>query len=394
MSRLIGKLASYFNNDNDFIDDVNKNKSYNNSKKVIKRVKEPIKIINDITDEVEYARYIIKNNNKIKRYRALVFQGGGMRGIVYLGFLKAFSKLGKLNDITFFAGTSVGALMALGMYLGYSVNYFIKWVMRDDFIESLFGYDINYLESMDLQKLINVGTCFGMIPTDHIEAVIISLIANAPILKGRGTGYETFRDLYNITGKTYMCTGTDLNYLSAYYFSHDLSPDVCVYQATTISLCVPFFFKPVFLDDCFWVDGGVVQNLPIDMTKRYIDKDEILCCCITTKRYCNSSGNLKLNKWVNKNEILNPYYSRPYGAPPRKFDPVTHPCIKISGIGSYLMAYIQSSQKSEMFKPDTDTSVIAFNCSTDLLPFNFNIDYYTKKKYIEYAYKKTIKYFS
>ena len=390
----IGKFITELTHGLQDREDEDKRSCYRGSKKTIEKTKKAIKVVNEDDDSVEYVQYIKKNEKDISKYKALVLQGGGMRGIVFLGGLRALEKLGVMQNIEFFAGTSVGALLGLVMYLGYPVNYFINWVTRDDFIESIFGYTMEEMESFSIMKLISIGTEYGTLSTEYLQRVIMSLIARSPILGGRGTGMETFRDLYEASGKTFMCTGTCMNTSCEYYFSHDLTPDMPVCVAACISLCVPFLFKPIYYDCKYWVDGGLIQNLPVDMTKRYVKKEEILCFCIVSKKFSSSNGSLTLRQWQNPHDILNPYYERPFGAPPRTFDPLYEPFIEIRGIESYIMAFLKASQNYQSIKPDTKTSLVTFSCSMDLLSFSFNTDYATKKKYIEYSYSKAIKYLS
>lgn len=45
-------------------------------------------------------------------FKNLVFKGGGVKGIAYVGALKALENAGILPEITGFAGTSAGAITA------------------------------------------------------------------------------------------------------------------------------------------------------------------------------------------------------------------------------------------------------------------------------------------
>ncbi len=53
-------------------------------------------------------------------FRNLVFEGGGVKGIAYIGALAALGRRGILKDIVRVGGTSAGAINALLFALGYS----------------------------------------------------------------------------------------------------------------------------------------------------------------------------------------------------------------------------------------------------------------------------------
>ena len=52
----------------------------------------------------------------------LVFEGGGMRGISFAGAIGELEKQGLLKDVEKVCGTSVGAITALTLALGYTAK--------------------------------------------------------------------------------------------------------------------------------------------------------------------------------------------------------------------------------------------------------------------------------
>ena len=62
-----------------------------------------------------------KSNDTSKyHFRNLVFEGGGVKGIAYVGALEVLDQEGILKDIKRVAGTSAGAMVAVLVGLGYS----------------------------------------------------------------------------------------------------------------------------------------------------------------------------------------------------------------------------------------------------------------------------------
>ena len=58
--------------------------------------------------------------------RNLVFEGGGVKGIAYGGALKMLKKYGFLSHIEKVAGTSAGAITAVLLSIGYTVEELSK----------------------------------------------------------------------------------------------------------------------------------------------------------------------------------------------------------------------------------------------------------------------------
>ena len=60
-----------------------------------------------------------KNSNTSKyHFKNLVFEGGGVKGIAYVGALEVLDREGILKDIKRVAGTSAGAMVAVLIGLG------------------------------------------------------------------------------------------------------------------------------------------------------------------------------------------------------------------------------------------------------------------------------------
>ena len=53
------------------------------------------------------------------KIKCLTFSGGGIRGLSYIGCLKALEEFNILAQTECFVGTSVGAIFALLLNLGY-----------------------------------------------------------------------------------------------------------------------------------------------------------------------------------------------------------------------------------------------------------------------------------
>ena len=75
-------------------------------------------------------------------FKNLVFEGGGVKGIAYVGALEVLDREGILKDVQRVAGTSAGAMMAVLVGLRYSAEEVrnILWKLNfKNFMDSSFG---------------------------------------------------------------------------------------------------------------------------------------------------------------------------------------------------------------------------------------------------------------
>lgn len=156
----------------------------------------------------------------------IVLSGGGIRGIAHLGVLKAFVKAGiKFSHISgTSAGSIAGALFAAGVDPEEALSIFIKTKLLR-FIRPAVG-------SLGLLNLQNTSNIFKQyFPEDRIEALKIPLtIAATNFSKGE-----------------------------LVYF--DKGPLI---QAIHASSCIPGIFKPIMIEGQMYVDGGILNNFPVE----------------------------------------------------------------------------------------------------------------------------------
>jgi NTE family protein len=183
----------------------------------------------------------------------LIFEGGGALGVAYVG---AIEQLGdRINSARRYAGTSVGAIIATALACG--ANY----AFIDEQLKSL---DISKLATYSLLRAPwNLYQYYGLSDgaelTKWFRAFIIALVDDENI---------TFRALWDRTGRELIITGTSLrpiNGACAHYFTHRTYPDMPIITALRITTCVPGLFQPVKWMNEYWVDGGVLNNYPIEI---------------------------------------------------------------------------------------------------------------------------------
>lgn len=188
----------------------------------------------------------------------LVLSGGGAKGIAHVGVLKVIEELG--IPIDFIGGTSMGSIIG-GLYAyGYSAHE-LDSILRaadwnlllndkpdwtDVFYENKKDYMLSLPFSFDGESSI---TPIGFLKGQHINNLFYTLTS-------RSYHFRTFEEF----NTPYFCVAANIVNGEAVYLD---SGNLAV--AMRASMAVPGVFAPVKLDTMVLVDGGVLNNFPVDI---------------------------------------------------------------------------------------------------------------------------------
>jgi NTE family protein len=197
-------------------------------------------------------------------FKNLVFEGGGVKGIAYVGALTILEEKGILPQITRVGGTSAGAINAVLLGVGYTRDEMQQILSALDFKSFL---DDDWGVVRDTDRLLSQ---YGWYKGDFFHDWIGSLIE-----KKAGNAHATFNDLHGQPGfRDMYFIGTNLSTHFAEVFSFEHTPRMRIADAVRISMSIPLFFASVeSARGDRYVDGGVLDNYPIKLFDRekYID---------------------------------------------------------------------------------------------------------------------------
>lgn len=200
------------------------------------------------------------------QFRNLVFEGGGVKGVAYIGAMQVLSKRGVLNDISRVGGTSAGAINALIFALGYDIETQRQILYSTDFRQFM---DDSFGTIRDIRRLAHD---FGWYKGDFFSTWIGALVKDR-----LGSERATFSDLRDANRPELYVIGTNLPTGYAETFSAERFPDMPLVTAIRISMSIPLFFAAMRLGarNDVYVDGGVVLNYPVKLfdRQRYIDME-------------------------------------------------------------------------------------------------------------------------
>ena len=163
---------------------------------------------------------------KAKQYNiGLVLSGGGTRGFAHLGLIQALNEAGIYPDVI--SGTSAGALAGVLYADGYTPREIMKIMNSNSRLDFM-------RPALPREGLLQIG---GIIK----------------ILKATLRA-KTFEELKI----PLFVSATDLNNGKPVYFSKGELIDPVIASAS-----IPVLFQPVIINSISYVDGGVLDNLPL-----------------------------------------------------------------------------------------------------------------------------------
>ncbi|MGE4575254.1 patatin-like phospholipase family protein [Parachlamydia sp.] len=124
-----------------------------------------------------------------------IFQGGGAKGLVYLGVTRALEKLNLLEGIRRFAGTSAGALTALFLALGMGSTE-LEETLKNTSVMKLLNLFI-FVVSEDEKPRMNEYCAFLKNAGISIAKMGIALLKSLSIVAGKKTGWTSGKKLRN-----------------------------------------------------------------------------------------------------------------------------------------------------------------------------------------------------
>lgn len=202
-------------------------------------------------------------------FKNLVFEGGGVKGIAYLGALDVLADKGIVSNIERIGGTSAGAINAVLLGLGYSPKETREILWELDFNNFM---DDSWGIVRDTERLIKE---YGWYKGDYFRKWIGQLIKEKT-----GNSESTFADLEALKNKkgfkSLYFMGTNLSTSFSEIFSAEHTPRICIADAARISMSIPLFFaaKRSIRGDVY-VDGGVLDNYPVKLfdRKKYLSSN-------------------------------------------------------------------------------------------------------------------------
>ena len=265
-----------------------------------------------------------------------LFGGGAIRGLAYVGTIRALEELGVEYDII--GGSSVGAIIAALLACGYKSYELENFFMKVNF---------------DLFKDIHLGLgkSFALSKGGIFVEWVNELLKNK-ISSGKNVLFKDLtQDLVIIT--------TDIKHFCPKVFSNDETPDFELAQAIKISSSMPGLMPPYKYEDSYLVDGDLQKASPMWKLSEKLNNSE------------SRSLEFRLEGEYNNDEKN-----------PISFINTIYSCVTDVATGFV----------TEVYGKNDRYDCISINTG-DIFFADFNLNRESRRKLINSGYEQTMKYF-
>jgi NTE family protein len=189
----------------------------------------------------------------MNKFNSLVLSGCSTKGITALGALQYIYDENYHRSITNFIGTSSGSIISYLLSIGYTPLEIIVYLCTENVGEE-FGFDIvSFMNGEGATKFKEVEK--------HLEILTILKLGKR----------VTLSEIKELTNNNFTCIALEHNPVSKSDKKIVLNsinyPSLDAIYAVRMSSTIPFIFDHFIHDGCYYFDGGIVDNFPLDELK-------------------------------------------------------------------------------------------------------------------------------
>lgn len=210
---------------------------------------------------MSYAQY--ENDKKIMKlkevdfpFENIVLEGGGSKGLAYVGALQVFEEVGIAKNFKRICGASAGAIVGTLLAIGYDSKKLCEFLNQD--LESIL---IDHRWGI-FSLLPNLLKGFGWNPGNRLLKWFGQVLQEKT-----GSADITFKQILDKYNKELCIIVTNLSQVTTEYLHPKTTPAMPVRMAVRMSMSMPGIFQPVIHrvhdGDDIYVDGGFLCNYPV-----------------------------------------------------------------------------------------------------------------------------------
>lgn len=273
-----------------------------------------------------------------------IFGGGGIRGVAYVGALKALEEANV--NIKGFAGSSVGAIIATLTAIGYTTDE-IKDIVMEVGLGLFSDLNLDIVKGFSFSK--------GEIFSNWIKELVEKKFYGSKYNKKNEP--VRFKDL----DKDLVIMSVNLTDSEFHEFSRYTTPDFEIAKAVRVSVSMPGLFQPVENGETLLADGDLMKSWPMWRLTNSLRPDN---CRILEFRLEDMHRNKKIDNLVT---YINAVYNT------------------VTGFATKFITELYSQKdKFDYIRLNTkNVSVVDFTISKDKKEEMIEIGYQTTKEYFE-----------
>jgi predicted acylesterase/phospholipase RssA len=184
-------------------------------------------------------------------YDSIILSGGGTKGFCTLGALQYIYDNNLLsNKVNHYIGTSVGSIISYLLAIGFTPIEIVVYICSNNVFENLLT---NFSQLSNLWSGIYDYSSI----TKHCENMTLTKLDYIPTLKQLKDNFD----------KELIICSYNLTKHKREYISYLNYPDLSCLQAIRMSSSIPFIFNECINNSDEYIDGGVIDNYPINILK-------------------------------------------------------------------------------------------------------------------------------
>jgi predicted acylesterase/phospholipase RssA len=195
----------------------------------------------------------------------VALSGGGMLLPCHVGALRVLELIGVPLDCIY--GTSAGAIVGGLLAAGLSTADLERTMLEVESPDEIFGFAARFPRVRMVTR--ELRRTLLDLPPEESGIYDLEQVGEfvSGLLQRYVGGIPTFAELET----DFSCVALDLgtgepardHALKKRVFSRETTPDVAISEAIAASMAIPGVFPPKLIGDRYYVDGGVVEQLPI-----------------------------------------------------------------------------------------------------------------------------------
>lgn len=198
-------------------------------------------VLEDLIDQV-----ITENVHFYPKYNCMVVSGGAMKGLASLGSLQYLHENNLLSNITKYIGVSIGACISYLLAIGFTPVEILVELCTQRTLERLHLNIISLTEGS--------GAYDWNVIEDFLKKLSIKKVGK----------YITLQELYTELGKELTCVTYNYTRDTTEYISRKNHPHMSCLTALRMSSNIPVIFSHFKYMDCYYLDGGLINNFPLN----------------------------------------------------------------------------------------------------------------------------------
>ena len=221
-------------------------------------------ILPDISkqDKTNLAISTPDNKIEIKNINHLVLSGGGFLGFGYIGTFRYLEDTGIIKNIKTITGCSAGAIFGSLCAVNYSSIEMEKIITEANFKKYI---------NISADSILNFLMIKGLSNCNEFVEFIRYLMKNKT-----NNPDITFKEVYDIYGINLQIGVSNLTQYKFEIFNYKNKPNLPIVLGIKASIAIPFLYEPVVIDNDIYCDGGLLNNLPMDIISQDIISQDII----------------------------------------------------------------------------------------------------------------------